>query len=232
MNRVPQEQLTSGRRATVDSFAQQLVDHPEQMAVYDYAKWNLLGHANREMRFLGHHPWPKRRDHDGSERTLSVPVFSGFSAETESLIVVRKDPWTPAKDPDSWLVAEQHIPTGAYTEEKILSVSVDAWRQLWLQLAPPMYSNWPPGRHPSLFTPRYDQMRIQATLDEQFHTDQISFVARHQAKPQEYQDLEYLEHAIVAAQRERAYADEQVRLERQRTLNLLGERGVVYAEAV
>ena len=232
MNRVPREQLRNDPPRTVDSFAQQLIDNPEQMAVYDYAKWNLLGHADREIRFQGHHPWPKRQDREGAERTLSGPLFSGFSPETESLIVVRKDPWTPVEDPDSWLVAEQHIPTGNYSEEKILSASIDAWRQLSIQIAPPMYSNWPPGRHPALFAAPRDQSRIKAQLDEWFHAETLSFTAGWNIAPQHYSDLELLERAIVMAQRERAVIDEQARLARHEAIHLLGERSVVYAEAV
>lgn len=223
------ERLAEPSAITVDDFARQLVENPEQLAVYDYAKWNLLGHANRELRFAGHHPWPKRTDSEGNTRTLSVPVFSGFSAESETLLVVRKDPWTEVKDPQSWLVAEQHLPTGEYSEERILSVNVDAWNQMWLQVAPEGYGNWPAGRHPAHFQMKRDQHRLQTTLDELYHAESITFRGGLYQAPRVFSDLELLETAIVHAQRERATANEE---RRQATIYHIGERGVAFADAV
>lgn len=206
-------------------FATQLVDNPDQLQTYDRAKWNLLGHANKELRFEGHHPWPKRYDREGIERTLSVPVFTGFSAATRSVMIVRKDPWTHPRDPASWLVAEQNLETGAYVEPEILSSSVDAANQLWLQLAPGNYSNWPPGQHPSLHAPRYDQLRVSSQLDDSYHIDTVEYREGLYGKRVTYDDLEVLEAMIVAVQLRRQYEDE-VRIHEaleQRTIYTLGD---------
>ncbi|MBC7764282.1 hypothetical protein H7Y29_01060 [Microbacteriaceae bacterium] len=206
-------------------FAEQLVDNPDQLQTYDRAKWNLLGHADKERRFQGHHPWPKRCDREGVERTLSVPVFTGYSAATRSVMIVRKDPWTHPRDPASWLVAEQNLETGVYIEPEILSSSVDVANQLWLQLAPSNYTNWPPGLHPSLHAPRYDQLRVSGRLDDRYLIDSVEYREGMYGKKVTYDDLEVLEAMIVAVQLRRQYEDEACLHEayEQRTRYALGD---------
>ncbi len=208
----------------VFDFASQLVDNPGQLATYDSAKWNLLGHADRELRFEGQHPWPKRVNTSGEERTFSVPVFSGFSADTSSVIIVRKDPWMHQNDPASWLVAEQNLETGTYVEPKIISSSVDRANQLWLQLAPRNYSNWPLGFHPSVHARRYDQLRVSSHLDAEYHLESLEYREGTYGSQVSYDDIEILETMIVAVQRQRQ-ADNERRLREayeQRTLYALG----------
>jgi hypothetical protein len=202
------ESVHGSLEGPVFDFATQLVDHPDQIERYDRAKWNLLGHADKALRFQGHHPWPKRYDTAGTERTLSVPVFSGFSPATRSVMIVRKDPWTHQNDPASWLVAEQNLETGAYVEPKILSASVDRANQLWLQIAPADYANWPPGLHPSLHAPRYDQLRVSSQLDAAYHVDEVEYREGLYGKNVTYADLEVLEAMIVAVQLRRQAEDE------------------------
>ncbi len=218
------ESVHGSLEGPVFDFASQLVDNPDQLAVYDSAKWNLLGHADRELRFQGHHPWPKRIDSTGIERTLSVPVFSGFSTDTKSVMIVRKDPWMHQNDPASWLVAEQNLETGVYVEPKILSASVDTANQLWLQLAPRNYSNWPPGFHPSLHARRYDQLRVSSQLDNGYHVETIEYRDGPYGSRASYEDIEILEMMIVAVQRRRQLEDERRLREayEQRTLSALG----------
>jgi hypothetical protein len=205
------ESVHASLEGPVFDFAAQLVDNPAQLETYDRAKWNILGHADKELRFQGHHPWPKRYDGSGMERTLSVPVFSGFSPSTRSVMIVRKDPWTHQNDPASWLVAEQNLETGVYIEPEILSASVDRANQLWLQIAPNNYANWPPGLHPSLHAPRYDQLRISSRLDAAYHVDGVEYREGLYGKSAIYQDLEILEAMIVAVQLRRQ-AEEEARL--------------------
>ena len=204
------EKSRPSRQDICNAFAEKLVDNNAQLERYDRAKWNLLGHANKDLRFAGHHPWPKRTDARGIERTLSVPVFSGYSPETESVMVVRKDPWTHPNDPQSWLVAEQNLATGNYVEPKILSASIDAARHLWLQLAPANFDNWPGGLHPALFARPYEQIRIEGRLDAAWHLDTAEYREGLRKQSITYEDIEGLESMIVAVQQKRwaAWEDE------------------------
>lgn len=216
------------------SLAEQLVDNPGQLEVYDHAKWNLLGHADREERFQGHHPWLKRWDSRGIERTMSVPVFSGYSEEKQTVMVVRKDPWTHQNDPESWIVAEQNLVTGEYAVPKILSANVDAGRRMWLQLAPRNYENWPPGYHPALYARPYDQLRITGQLDRMYHLETAEYQAGLGGERIAYEDIEALESMIVAVQRarwieaERAYQEARA----QSAAAELGARGLAIVEAL
>lgn len=232
MRVVQGESRSAAAQAELFFYAEQLVDSPDQIDRYDRAKWNLLGHADRGMRFQGHHPWPKRIDDRGVERTLSVPVFSGFSEETESVLVVRKDPWTHQNDPASWLVAEQNLTTGVYIEPQILSANVDAARQLWLQLAPRNYSNWPPGKHPALHSLRRDQIRLTGRMDNDYHLMTAEYHEGMGGRCIEYEDIEALESMIIVVQQLRRAAEEEVsRAEQQRTRDvLLGVHGIAYAD--
>lgn len=211
--------------------AKQLVDNPDQLHIYDQAKWNLLGHAVREERFMGHYPWLKRMDSRGVERTMSVPVFSGFSADTQTALIVRKDPWTHQNDPESWVVAEQSLATGEYVEPKILSVNVDAARRMWIQLAPRNYQNWPPGYHPSLYARPYDQIRLTGKLDDDYHLAEAEYRAGQLGSVVQYEDIEALESMIVAVQRLRWSAAERAFLEAQKAAHQqLGVHGLVALE--
>lgn len=203
------ESLRQRQQGDVLALAERLVDNPEQLMIYDQAKWNLLGHADPNLRFQGHHPWPKRYDTEGNVRTLSIPVFSGFSADLGTVLIVRKDPWTHPNDPRSWLVAEQRLDNGQYMEPEILSASVDAGNQLWLQLAPKNYHNWPPGYHPALHAPRYDQLRLSSRLDQDYHVDHVEYRAGMTGGAVQYGDIAALEAMIVCVQRRRQAEDEQ-----------------------
>jgi hypothetical protein len=214
--------------------AEQLVDNPGQLEVYDHAKWNLLGHADREQRFQGHHPWLKKRDSRGVERTMSVPVFSGYSEDKQTVMVVRKDPWTHQNDPESWLVVEQNLLTGDYAAPKILSANIDAGRRMWLQLAPRNYDNWPPGYHPALYARPYDQLRITGQLDRMYHLQSAEYHAGLGGERVAYEDIEALESMIVAVQQlrwaeaERAYQE----VRAQMMAEELGARGVMTLETL
>lgn len=210
--------------------AEQLINHPEQMGVYDTAKWNMLGHADPKERFAGHHPWLKRTDSHSHERVFSVPVFSGFSPQTASVLMVRKDPWTPPDEPNSWLVVEQSLVTGRYIEPKVLRASVDAGRRLWLQLAPRNYEQWPPGKHPALHALPRDQLRITGTMDTDWHLHELEYrdgagsVVR-------YEDIEALESMIVALQlmRDRDYSRAFERTHREAVWQAVGARSIALA---
>lgn len=212
-------------------FAEQLVDNPDQLARYDQAKWNLLGHADREMRFQGHQPRPKLIGNDNTERTYSIPVFAGYSEETESVLSIRKDPWTHQNDPDSWLVVEHNLVTGNYVTPGILSSSVDAAHQLWLQLAPQNLANWPVGKHPALHARRADQLRITGNLDGDYHLATAEFRAGLGGGAVDYKDIEALESMIKLVQRVRQASEEALHAIREPEL-LLGPRGVAYAAAL
>ncbi len=190
---------------------------PHQQALYDYAEgivtdeeryqrylkamWELSGDPSDDNRFHGRHPWLKRPDATGNIRTLSVPVFSGYSTQTDTLCVVRKDPWTDPSDPASWLFAELNLGTGNYVEPRVLSARVyeralgQRAHQLRLQLAPKRYSNWPPGMHPAKHALPADQIRVHAVLDPLYHTTAIEY--RDGREPAiQYGDIEAL-HSMI-----------------------------------
>lgn len=210
--------------------AEQLVDNPGQMWVYDTSKWNLLGHADPHERFAGHHPWPKRHDAYGNERVLSVPVFSGFSPQTGSVLAVRKDPWTSPHDPDSWLVAEQNFVTGRYVEAKVLRADIDVARRLWLQLAPRGYNNWPSGKHPALHVRPCDQLRIEGQLDDGWHMHELAY-RDGSSGAVHYEDIEALESMVVAVQQMRAieYSEAFARSHRLAVEHAVGLRSMLLA---
>ncbi|NCU38221.1 hypothetical protein EOL96_04170 [Candidatus Saccharibacteria bacterium] len=209
--------------------AEQIIDSLDATRNYDTAKWNLLGHADPDERFAGHHPWLKRRDHYGNERVYSVPVLSAYSPENQSILVVRKDPWTPVSDPESWLVAEQNVHTNAYVEPKILSVNVDAWRQLWIQIAPSNYHQMPTLSRQTPQTPRYEQIRIQGQLDQLYHMQTAEYNEGLYGNRTQYEDIVALESMIVALQQikdlsyDREFADKHHR----DVLRAVGARGVL-----
>lgn len=225
-----QYKLGSCPEADLYSLAEQLVDDPVKMQVYDTTKWNLLGHADSNERFAGHHPWPKRHDVYGNERVFSVPVFSGYSAETGSLLAVRKDPWTDPSDTTSWLVVEQNLLNGRYVEPRILRVNIDAARRLWLQVAPRGYSNWPSGKHPALFAPPRDQLRIEGRMDKKWHLYELEYRDGCDGAVY-YEDIEALESMIVAVQqmREIEYSDSFERTHRTAVQQAMGIRSIALA---
>lgn len=234
MNTLRGEALRGKQQADTTRLAEQLVDNPWQMQVYDQAKWNLLGHADRRARFEGHHPWLKHRDSRGIVRTMSVPVFSGYSPETETVMAVRKDPWTELNDPESWLVAEQKLTTGDYVEPKILSAYVDRANRLSLHLAPGNYDNWPPCMHPALFARPYDQIRIIGQLDASYHMRGAEYRDGRRAPAIEYADIEALESMIITVQQqrwkmaERAFQEARARA----TAEELGFRGLALLDSL
>lgn len=220
------EKSRPSRQADLYGFAEQLVDTPSQLEVYDYAKWNLLGHADRELRFSGHRPRPKRLDRRGIVRTLSVPVFSGYSAQTQTVMAIHKDPWTHQNDPESWRVVEQKVTTGEFAQPKILSAHVDAARRLWLQLAPSGFDNWPPGRHPALFARPYDQIRIEGKLDDAYHLETAEYREGLQQPGIVYEDIEALESMIVAVQQIRRAATERALQEAYQRSEVVADMGL------
>jgi hypothetical protein len=211
-------------------FAEQLVDNPEQMDVYDEAKWNMLGHADLKERFAGHHPWPKRIDTFAHERVFSVLVFSGFSVETSSVLMVRKDPWTHSTDPESWLVAEQNLVTGRYVEPVLLRANIDTGRRLWLQIAPRNYRQWPAGKHPALHALPRDQIRIEGRLDEAWHLCELEY-RDGMHKGICYEDVEALESMIIAVQAMRGmeYSQAYERTHRESVRQAIGMHSVALA---
>lgn len=208
MNGKEGESVRATLEGPIFEFATQLIDNPEQLELYDQVKWNLLGHAQKELRYQGHHPRLERYDDRGGERAYTIPVFSGFSVDTRTAMIVRKDAWTHHLDPATWLVAEQHLETGVYTEPKVLSVSVDSARQMWLQIAPTNYSNWPKGFHPSLHAPRYAQIRVAGMLDKEYHGEHLEYRSGLYGPQIAYEDLEVLEMMIIAVQQQRRIAEE------------------------
>ncbi|MFZ1258328.1 MAG: hypothetical protein WAQ25_02555 [Candidatus Saccharimonas sp.] len=218
--------------AKLYGLAEQLVNNPEQLAVYDQAKWNLLGDADPARRFAGHHPWPKGVDSAGQERTFSVPVFSGFSEQIGTVLVVRKDPWTAVEDPASWRVAQQQLESGYYQETKVLRAEVDAGRRFWLQLAPRNYNNWPPGKHPALHARPADQIRLEGRLDEYFHTPVVEY--RNGLRGGiSFEDIEALESMIIVVQalRDMEYAEAFAACHREMIERDMAMRSVVLAMA-
>lgn len=225
MNTLRGEAFRGKSQLDGNGLAEQLVDNPGQMERYDRAKWNLLGDASRERRFEGHHPWLKKTDSYGAERTMSIPVFSGYSPEAETVMLVRKDPWTHQNDPDSWLVGEQNLVTGEFAVPRVLSANVDRANRLWLQLAPTNFGNWPPGLHPALFARPYDQIRITGPMDKDYHLETAEYRDGRKGRALQYEDIEALESMIIAVQQQRWAAVVEAR--RQATLEDVEPRTLI-----
>jgi len=153
---------------------------------YDYAKCVWLGSSDPEARLAGDHPWPTR-EYDGETFVYSTPIHAGFNAVRGTALFIGKDPWRDEHDPRSWLVAEANLKTGEEKDHLILSASVDAARQLWLQLAPSNYSNiprwgdrydengWKVSSAGTAYNPpRYDQIRAEGTLREDYYLEEAT----------------------------------------------------------
>lgn len=222
--------------------AQNLVD--QGFDHYNYAKAVWLGDADPTERLAGRHPWPTR-EHDGQEYVYSVPVLAGFSAVRGTALFIGKDPWVDDKDPRSWLVAEADLLSGAERDHLILSSSVDAARHLWLQLAPGNYSNiaqWGDRYNPdngwlearadiAYHPPRYNQIRIEGDLREDYYLDRAALREGLGSSPYEFEDIVVLESMaeIVWAAQHAGDQGNFVRL-RQQALDLeAGRRAVAYS---
>lgn len=158
-------------------FAESLLDYG--FDAYDYAKCVWLGSPDPDVRVAGDHPWPTRM-HGKEEFVYSTPIHAGFSAVRGTALFIGKDPWRSG--PEAWLVAEANLFTGEERDHIVLDASVDAARQLWLQLAPTNYANIPQwddrydengwqvaSRGTAYNPPRYDQIRIEGQLDERYY---------------------------------------------------------------
>lgn len=196
---------------------------------YDEIKMLWMGHPNRERRLRGEHPWIKREVADNYAE-YRIPIFSGFSyeeGEDPLLLQVSADTHRQDGQPLRFLVAEHNLQTGRSFDQRVLSSSVDAARRLWIQLAPANYTNWSPGKHPALFAPRSEQIRIETRLDELYHAvGSLHLREGVGGRVIEFHDIEALE-AMIIASFQRAHERYEAQIARQ-----LGNRGVSYEFAM
>ena len=199
--------LRSSGRATLFRFAEQLLDNPDQLANYNTAKWNLVGHPEPGRRHNGEMPWLTRKDGRGVLHAYTLDVFSGVSTSTNSILTVRKDLWTDPRDPETWLALESNLETGRTVEHTVWDARVDAARKLWLEVAPARVSNQPhwyaDGKHEHMFRnklPR-DQMRYEADMDTQWQAKEMEFRSGMVGAAIDYKDIYALESMIITVQR-------------------------------
>lgn len=204
------EALQSGEKAALYLLAEQLLDDQEQLAHYNQAKWNLVGDPDPERRREGRMPWLTRRDGQGALRAYTLDVFSGFSTETGTILTIRKDLWCDTQDPATWLAMETNLQTGETVQHSVWSASVDAARQMWLEIAPEGADNQPVWMENGVrkqafrYKPRYDQTRFTARLDSDWQTHEIELKKGIYGSPIVYEDITALESMIIAVQQVRA----------------------------
>ncbi len=213
--------------------AEDLHDMPDGFAAYDYAKCVWLGAPDPEVRRSGDHPWPTR-DIDGQHYVYATPTFAGVNPELATVLYVGRDNWRPIEDPHSWMVAEANLQSGREITHRVLSASVDAGRQLWLQLAPSYYGNQPPLTQQAIRRqPRHTQIALAGQLSESFYMERAVFREGMQVA-RDYEDYVALESMIrmVAEVREAHEAVERETLHRQAVAFALGHRGAAFSAAV
>lgn len=202
------------------NLAERLLDTPSQLAIYDEVKWNLVGDPSRRLRGQRHMPWITRRDYQDGNRAYTLDVFSGVSTDTNSVLVVRKDRWTSPVDPATWLIMETDLETGETFQHDIWSASVDAARQMWLEIASegahnqPVWYEYGQRRQAFRDKPPREQFRFTARLDEDWRTTAVEFRAGVYGDMASFEDIEALESMIVAIQQVRAVRDRDMVLAR------------------
>lgn len=202
------ESLGTSDGVELYTLAEWLLDNPEQLAHYDTAKWNLIGHPDPSRRREGEMPWLTRRTGSGTLRAYTLDVFSGVCPESTSLLTIRKDRWTSPHDPSSWLAMQVDLETGETLQRDIWSARVDAARQMWLEIAPLGAKKHPMvhGGVGTIFRSRssQEQFRIEARLDENWQADTVEYRAGMYGGTEQYEDVVALESMIIAVQQVRA----------------------------
>ncbi len=219
------------KKPALFTLAEKMHDTYDGFAGYDYAKCVWLGSPDRGKRLAGEHPWPTRI-HEGKEYAYSIPVLSAVSTQTETVLYVGKDSWKSSNDPNAWLVAERHLFTGRELDHHVLTASVDAARQLWLQLAPSNEMILPPILRDSLYRqPSKDQIRLEGQLDDRFYLSYASIREGVGSRVVEYEDYEALEAMLTMVRmiREAQAQHERQHLEKEAWEFALGHRSVIYA---
>ncbi len=190
------ESLASETPPALYALAEKMHTTTGGFAAYDYAKCVWLGQPNRDQRLAGEHPWPTRA-RDGQQYVYSVPVLAAVSPDLETVLYVGKDNWKSPSDPNAWLVAESNLFTGREVEHRVLTSSVDAGQQLWLQLAPRNFENMPLPMRAALYRqPRSEQIGLSAQLDGQYHT-RFATLREGFRRQTRYEDYEALESMIT-----------------------------------
>lgn len=201
------ESLPSSDGVELFTLAEQLLDSPEQLAHYNTAKWNIVGHPDPDYRRDGEMPWLTRRTGEGALRAYTLDVFSGFNVTDETVLTIRKDRWTDPNIPSTWLALQTSLQTGETVQRDIWSARVDAVRNMWLEIAPlgarsqPVWNSGNDRAFRSRSTNQ--QHRIEARLDENWQTDFVEFRAGTYGGTQQYEDIVALEAMIITVQQTR-----------------------------
>ena len=201
------ESSEGGNRAALRALAEQLLDNPEQLAHYDTAKWNLIGHPDPERRGDGAIPRLTRRTGEGAVRMYTLDVFSGVCVDEATLLTIRKARWAAPDEPSTWLAMQVNLETGETLQRDIWSARVDAVHQMWLEIAPPGACKQPIIHGAgSLFRSRssQEQHRIEARLDEDWRTSMATFRAGMYGGAAHYMEVAALESMIITVQELRA----------------------------
>lgn len=197
------ESLPSSDGGELFTLAEQLLDTPRWLAHYNTAKWNIIGHPDPEHRHDGEMPWLTRRTGEGALRAYTLDVFSGFDATDGTMLTIRKDRWTDLRDPSTWLALQTNLQTGETVQRDIWSARVDAVRNMWLEIAPLGSRTQPANGMAFRSRSTSEQYRIEARLDENWHTDSVEFRYGMYGGVSTYEDIVALEAMIVTVQQTR-----------------------------
>lgn len=146
--------------------------------------------------------WPYRLI-DNEAAVYSHRVFVGYSLARRSLALISKDLWRSDDDPRAYFVGEHSLLTGETKEYQVLRSSVDAARQLWVQILDPDY---PASRISAQQAPAYNQRRVEASLNEDYRTDDIRMNLG-LGRSYEFVGLAGLEAAIKQVRQDRQVAE-------------------------